>query len=502
MVNVAGRSKGCSTCRKRRIKCDETQPICLRCQKLGVPCDGPKTLVFVQGKIVKSRRTQRSSSNETVDEEVKALRKRQDAEAPRSISPGSESSVQDVPLRFNENEVYVCYLRRHLFPNGPVDLELQKLQVSDLDLARNSTSVGDSPLFTRAALAFATLFFGSRHSQTPILVEGYKMHSAALQHLNQALSIPGCHTRDDILNVVSIMAMVELYLPSGPRNWLKHMLGLERLLGLRDPGSLIYASPQLLEMYKGLRHMVLIAALRNRSPSIFARPRWKAVLQTALSLETTEERELHDVLADCSVLNAVSDELTRTWNVYDPMCSERVETVRNKGFELLAFVQSWKERWDRDKGNAHVAEDDLEAMVTGAPLVFQTVYRFRDDSVARMFMLYSTALIYVLQVIEAAENLQPTLPLAMEQGTPAGIPMSINAASIYAAAVDIFRSIPHYLKHRLLQGKTDFASPVVQWAAFTCWQVFDGNNSAEGRWVMQTLSVHNDYRIAKAAWEL
>jgi hypothetical protein len=501
MVNVAGRSKGCSTCRKRRIKCDETQPVCLRCQKLGVPCDGPKTLVFVEGKIVKSRRTQRSS-HEPADVGVKASRKRQDVQGPRSISPGSESSVQELALRFNENEVYICHLRRHLYPNGPIDLHLQKLHVSDLDLALNSTSVEDSSLLTRAALTFATLFFGSRYCQTPILVEGYKMHSTALQQLNQALSIPGCHTRDDVLNVVIVMAMLEMYLPSGPRNWLKHMLGLEKLLALRDPGLLIYASPQELEFYKGMRHMVLVAALRNRTPSIFARPRWKAVLQTALSLETTEERELHDVLADCSVLNAASDELARTWNTYDPTCLERLETIRTKGVELLAFMQSWKERWDRDKGNAHVAEDDLEALAAGAPLVFQEVYRFRNDSVARMFMLYCTALIYALQVIEAAENLQPTLPLVMQQGTHAGIPIGINASSIYAAAVDIFRTMPDYLRQRLLSGKTEFASPVVQWAAFTSWQVLDGNNSVEGRWVMKTLAVHNEYVIAKAAWEL
>lgn len=31
---------GCATCRTRRVKCDETKPQCLRCQRFGVVCDG------------------------------------------------------------------------------------------------------------------------------------------------------------------------------------------------------------------------------------------------------------------------------------------------------------------------------------------------------------------------------------------------------------------------------------------------------------------------------
>ncbi|KAF2790621.1 hypothetical protein K505DRAFT_282272 [Melanomma pulvis-pyrius CBS 109.77] len=39
MVNL-GRSKGCNTCRRRRVKCDEAKPACARCQRSGIPCLG------------------------------------------------------------------------------------------------------------------------------------------------------------------------------------------------------------------------------------------------------------------------------------------------------------------------------------------------------------------------------------------------------------------------------------------------------------------------------
>ncbi|KAI2465540.1 hypothetical protein F4781DRAFT_21297 [Annulohypoxylon bovei var. microspora] len=40
MVGVAGRSKGCNTCRRRRVKCDEAKPQCYRCVKAGFRCEG------------------------------------------------------------------------------------------------------------------------------------------------------------------------------------------------------------------------------------------------------------------------------------------------------------------------------------------------------------------------------------------------------------------------------------------------------------------------------
>ncbi|KAF2170644.1 hypothetical protein M409DRAFT_51649 [Zasmidium cellare ATCC 36951] len=40
MVGVAGRSKGCATCRRRKVKCDSTHPACGRCSKAGLTCEG------------------------------------------------------------------------------------------------------------------------------------------------------------------------------------------------------------------------------------------------------------------------------------------------------------------------------------------------------------------------------------------------------------------------------------------------------------------------------
>ena len=47
MVGRPGRSKGCVTCRHRRVKCDETKPFCKRCKLATYTCAGYKETSFI-----------------------------------------------------------------------------------------------------------------------------------------------------------------------------------------------------------------------------------------------------------------------------------------------------------------------------------------------------------------------------------------------------------------------------------------------------------------------
>ena len=415
-----------------------------------------------------------------------------------SLSPDVQVSISDVRFQFNPLEVYICHLRCHLYPNGPVDLGLQSLKVGDL--TKNYVSVRiDIPLFNQAAVSFATLFFAAQHHENRILTEGYAMHGVALQRLNKALGVPGCHTSDEVLVSVVVLVMLELYMPSGPKNYLKHMLGLERLLELRDPGSLAHASYRTLELYKGVRHMILIASLRNRSPSIFARPRWKAVLRTALSLDTPEEQDLHDVLADCSVLIAASDEVVDSQPAQTPKILQRRAEIERKASALFDFLKFWKDRWDSAEGNLYAQEENPAAVSVGAPAELCTIYRFTDDSVGRMFMLYNTALIYVLQIYATLAT--SDLPCS-DTAISTSIMYGGYHGAIHTAGVEVARSITDYLQHKRARGETDFASPVVQWAVLTAWQVLGGTGSREGQYITTMVKGNTSYEIVKAAWDM
>lgn len=46
---------GCFQCSKRRIVCDDTQPICLKCQKKGIECSGPGRIRFSNAVALRGR---------------------------------------------------------------------------------------------------------------------------------------------------------------------------------------------------------------------------------------------------------------------------------------------------------------------------------------------------------------------------------------------------------------------------------------------------------------
>jgi hypothetical protein len=390
-------------------------------------------------------------------------------------------------------------MRRHLFSGGPIDLQLQDLQIGDITANSSNLKVADMPVFNQAFLSFATIFFGTNYHQPHILAQGYTMHGVALRNLNHTLSAPGCHVRDDIVVAVIVLAMLEATLPSGPNNYLKHMLGLERLLDLRGPASLANCSYRTSELYKGVRHMILFASLRNRSPSILAKPEWRVVLRTGLSLEEPEEQDLHDVLADCSVLIVATDELAAEG---DGRTMEQLNDVEHKAKELLLSLKKWKQRWDDDVRN--ICFEEHQSQPSNLPHV-PTIYRFGSASIARMFMLYNTALVYVLEVLASMTSSSSDGNDVSNATSQTNVWASVVDEDYHAArrlaSFGIAGSITDYLDHLRITGNGQFVSLVVQWAFATALKALGGSQSVEGEWMMSLLDSAESQAFAKGAWE-
>lgn len=67
---------GCITCKKRRVKCDETKPACIKCTSLGYRCDGYvplKTWLFEPGSKNTKASTEKSDAVIKKEEEAKQL---------------------------------------------------------------------------------------------------------------------------------------------------------------------------------------------------------------------------------------------------------------------------------------------------------------------------------------------------------------------------------------------------------------------------------------------
>ncbi|KAK9238663.1 hypothetical protein V1525DRAFT_400668 [Lipomyces kononenkoae] len=96
MVGVAGGSRGCANCKKRKLKCDETFPVCLRCIKSGLICSGPVT-----GPMYRKQRL--ATYGQTYVSSVVSMSATSASHDPDSIRPGNRFVDGESQINFGTN---------------------------------------------------------------------------------------------------------------------------------------------------------------------------------------------------------------------------------------------------------------------------------------------------------------------------------------------------------------------------------------------------------------
>ncbi|KAF4631006.1 hypothetical protein G7Y89_g7131 [Cudoniella acicularis] len=491
MVNIAGRSRGCSTCRRRRVKCDENRPICNRCERCGFECSGAKDIAFInQGKILKSGQSGKyKASSITRDIEDRVWR---------------DNMPASVSLQAFEIQVYICYTRKYLLRNSPIDLALEEFQPDDLQMA--AENLGGARMLHRAILSLSIIFFGNQHRNSSIRNHGYALHGVALNQLNDALSDPQCYIRDDVFLSVITMILLECFVPTGRRYYLNHIMGLEKLLELRGPTQ--HHSPRYFQIFKGIRRMIILASLSMRKPSILAREEWKNITRSNDPDENTEEQYLLNILADYTVLIAEYDmgKVNCKQSTGD-IAIER-EKINQRALDLLEQLYSWKRWWDSEDRNFHFEITAESAGIRVLPegfesnvVTFATVFIFPNLFAATMLMLYNTTLIYVLQILSSSQPLTNKYCPKDDPEHPKFPQNDQNdkyASAEKHAALEIYRCVPYYLdqKWRLDVGSLTIAHLAVR----TAWMTLGGSGSRGGGWMTDLLKTKSSEVFARGLW--
>lgn len=204
---------GCRTCRRRKIRCDERQPLCLRCEKSCIPCEGygPKyQFIDEAAKLVKPVTTNEpggkysSTALRTASSRGTTCSKVSPPEFGRVGIPGSsEIGTYNWIPNFGRQlqpkadaNIQVPFLLTQLFPGG-----------SWLDeLAIDHSSASAQP----SIRALAAVYFGRRHQRPDSIREGAQLYIQALNRLNKDLSHPD-EERTWSVSVLRSAATLELY---------------------------------------------------------------------------------------------------------------------------------------------------------------------------------------------------------------------------------------------------------------------------------------------------
>ncbi|ORY06778.1 hypothetical protein BCR34DRAFT_571136 [Clohesyomyces aquaticus] len=477
MVNIGGRSKACSTCRKRRVKCDESRPVCRRCQSLDLECDGPRDITFIYEKPAGPRTVQK-----------------------RTVLPEDHAVLLSASPRITGFDVYICYTQSHLIRDGLIASAIADIRA--VDLVPSGTAVASRQVSHQAIMSFATLLFGIQHRQADIAGQGYAMYGVALKQLNQVLSDATRHTRVEVIVSVAALAISESLVPTGPNNYLTHMVGLERLVSLQDPAS--FWSGRSSGFCKGVRFLILFASLQLRKPSILARSDWKKAMRAESSYEQLQEQDLFDVLADCTVLLAKRDAVLSAWDADAIKAREQQDKIQQRACCLLTHLNEWRLRWDADPKNASYdtsaspsGSKESQFACNGDPdRSLVTVATIATVPAAVMLMLYNLALMHVLQVLAP-------LPPPHKESAPRNASHQPETARRYhvderIAARETCRCIQYYMSIRRRLDAS--ASPIVHWAVAAAWARLRRDDSVEGAWMRDLLTSIGRQVVAEGLW--
>ncbi|ESU09827.1 hypothetical protein FGSG_03399 [Fusarium graminearum PH-1] len=160
MVNRGGRSKACRTCKRRRVKCDNGKPLCQRCEKAGLNCEGYVTY------------------EEFVDE------------TKRFATDKPETKPKELQLQLTHKQQHVSRPFRPLInENDLIHAHLLSKIDGVLPLMTNLESLPSSTSTRSLSIrALAAVYFGKTNSDKRIFDLGTREYVKALKKVHTDLS--------------------------------------------------------------------------------------------------------------------------------------------------------------------------------------------------------------------------------------------------------------------------------------------------------------------------
>ncbi|RMZ34948.1 hypothetical protein D0859_00938 [Hortaea werneckii] len=296
------RSTGCYTCRKRKIRCDETRPQCKKCATHGVQCPGyrdpsddfrDQTSITAHKAEIKYRAKAADRGRQGGNTFVKNVEEHDVQSAPRTPTPCNTSSrattsgIPPDPAAIRDlvspaavrTQLYSTFMTIYLPQKTSRIDHFSFYELLASRRPNTATSPGEEGVETVLsssldALSLVTIGATS-HNQT-FLDQSVRAYGSALTRLRHTLTKPGALQNDDLLAATNVLGQCALYeeIAQRAQGWTAHTAGLQQLIAARGgPGSL--HSPLATLMFSSLRHSALCAGLIGRKAPLMARPEWR-----------------------------------------------------------------------------------------------------------------------------------------------------------------------------------------------------------------------------------
>ncbi|KAI5456629.1 hypothetical protein BGZ63DRAFT_417610 [Mariannaea sp. PMI_226] len=382
MVGVAGRSKGCNTCRKRRVKCDETKPVCTRCTKAGFECLGYE----------RARMWHHTSTAPFPAADQEAEKQKQDsalaAKHHRVSSPPPELSLIAFQGDFCFSFMFSNFIWRSygaLWLNQAAEGKLG-------NLALNATK----------ALSHAN--FGRSNHKSDIELEGSIQYGKCLKRLATELGRGPELVKDGNQLLVPILLLIMHAASNSDRTGaIFHLKGLSRLLYICGPEA--FQRQPLLNAFEAARATVLVAGLVGKQRLFFDDQRWRTVPWALDPKSKTSQSQLLDILVQ---IPGILQDHAKLEHVAASTASSSPELrgIIKRVEEQLVTLFEW--RWQWQKVSGHQVEVDVDEQPNGLAFASlgsigtssqSTRLRFGHFVAATDMMLYNATMMWLLALL-------------------------------------------------------------------------------------------------------
>jgi hypothetical protein len=254
--------------------------------------------------------------------------------------------------------------------------------------ANGSPNVPGVELLRKAVVSLSVTFFGSQTRQPAMTNRGYRQYGEVLQQLNSHIAHDQLQTTNETILTAATCMLLEIFLPTGPTNFLKHARGIEAILELRGPPT--SATKDTDFIVTNFRAVAIIGALADGRASIWAKPEWKTLPPVSLHHDSLIKDQLWGLLADCT--QATSERNRRFANGHIQQDPLLIATVRALLQRSETIYLEWKiYNHSLENGGVLFRDSDLHVPT-------------RSSIIA--YMLCNAAHVCILQL---AHSMDPTL---------------------------------------------------------------------------------------------
>ncbi|KAJ6131381.1 hypothetical protein N7523_001841 [Penicillium sp. IBT 18751x] len=370
MVGVP-RSSGCSTCVKRRVKCDERAPGCVKCEKYGKPCPGyKKELKFVAGKPYRSRRVRLYGSDSTDG--------KGSGDASPTIGSGCQSSSQEVLLTERPSTLISADLNVLQFLGSLIVDFSQPVSSNQNQIVHwfgfLPSIYGLNQTLDATIKSFVAHHYGNAFQDEQMVVYARAAYGEALRRLRKALTSPSECFSTYIFCAVVLLCIYELFTDNeNPESWMKHAKGLGQLIKIRGPDR--YRNQLDITLLKASRGLVVMHSMFSGEQCFLASEEWHHMMQQQYTSEMPID--LHNSIEQFFAYFTYAPSLVHKFyslkevDLSTPKAQQTILTTLTQALDMQSKLAVWYEQYSQIAPLPVEVPSSIEDGVYPAILVYE-----------------------------------------------------------------------------------------------------------------------------------